>query len=67
MIPESRIREVMRERRCTWEEACSWLGKRGAEARARRRAAKYGRTTVGQFSAVVEPPLAGAWWMKDNF
>lgn len=64
MFNERRVREVMRERRCTWEEACAWLGRRGAEARERkRRRREYGSVAVAAIEE-LPPVLEGGrrWW-----
>ena len=49
----ARVREVMRKNHCDYYTACSWLAKRGAEAKAaRKRAAARRQELLGRERAL---------------
>ncbi|MDQ8206193.1 hypothetical protein QEH52_01635 [Coraliomargarita sp. SDUM461003] len=39
MLTHERVKQVMRDKHCSYTDACRWLGQRGAAARADRKRA----------------------------
>lgn len=54
MITEARIKEVMREKNCDYNAACSWLSRRGVQAKAAKKRAAKRKARLEELAAEQE-------------